>query len=681
MSLLVLEHVSLAFGGQKILSDASLRIGEKERIGLVGPNGSGKSTLFRILMGMQPVDSGQVRRSRSCRIGYLPQDVLELEGDTLLGSVLASVPGRLELDEKLNRCERELEATDDPERQLQLAVRLGELAEELSQFEMYYSERQAARILAGLGFSSGDLSRPTHEFSGGWKMRGALAGLLFQQPDVLFLDEPTNHLDLPSVLWLDGFLNELAGSMVLICHDRSFLNRHVQRVVSFEPDGLRSYRGNYDSYVEQRDVEDEIRSANLRNRERELKKTERFVERFKAKATKARQAQSRARRVRRLQAELEADRPAASRKALSFRFPEVSRTGRDVVRVIGLSKSFGSIQLYDDLTRTVYAGDRIGIVGVNGAGKTTLLKILAGELESDQGEVRYGANVSLGYYAQHHNELLVEGRTVLDEVRRVQPGVGESFIRGVCGAFLFSRDEVDKVVGVLSGGERARVLLARLLVKPGNFLLMDEPTNHLDVAAADALAEALDGYGGTLVFVSHNTAFVDRLATRIWDIEGGKVIDYPGSLTGYLERKRRLAASESGSSTSARTKTAKSRKKKAPSVGRPKSSSRSKRAPEAPAPSARTVAAKQAPEGEHPGEGSSRRTRRRRRDRGSSSGSAVLEARVAALREESKRLEQELSEPDLYANQPLFSRTFREHRDAVAKLEELEHRLAKRRKE
>jgi ATP-binding cassette subfamily F protein 3 len=542
MSLIVLERASLGFGAQQILDGVSLRIGEGDRIGLIGANGTGKSTLLRVMVGLQGLDGGLVNRTKGCRIGYLPQDAIEAVEDTVLGATLAAVPGRADLEARIAEAEELLGQSDDPDEQMRQARRLADLQDQLEHFERYYSEHQAMRILKGLGFSEGDFARPAVELSGGWQMRGALAGLLFQQPDVLFLDEPTNHLDIPSVVWLDRFLEEYRHALVMICHDRRFLNRHIERVVSFEPEGLRSYRGDYDGYLEQRAAEEEVIEAQARNRERQIRELERFVERFRAKATKARQAQSRAKQIERLQREIEP--PPPLRKRLSFSFPAVERTGRDVLLLQGVGKAYGDNALYHALTRGAYAGDRVAIVGPNGVGKTTLLKIMAGELQPDCGEVRYGAGVQVGYFAQHHTEQLDPRRSVLEEVWRQCPGSSESYVRGVCGAFLFSGDDVDKPVAVLSGGERARVLLARLLVNPGNLMLMDEPTTHLDIHAAEALAEALAGFGGALVFVSHNTSFVNRLATKVWDVVDGDVVEYPGNLDEYLQHQQRWQAAD-----------------------------------------------------------------------------------------------------------------------------------------
>jgi ATPase subunit of ABC transporter with duplicated ATPase domains len=316
----------------------------------------------------------------------------------------------------------------------------------------------------------------------------------------------------------------------------------VDRIVSFEPEGVRSYVGDYDDYLSQRALEEEILEARAKNQERELRDLQRFVDKFRAKATKARQAQSRAKQIKKMEKELV--KPIVRPKRLSFTFPAVARTGRDVLRLDKISKRFGELQLYHGMSLQVAAGERVAILGVNGAGKTTLLRIMAGELPPDEGQVVLGANVDRGYYAQHHTDVLDPKRTVLEEVWRALPTSSQTFVRSVCGAFLFPGDDVDKPVGVLSGGERARVLLARLLVKPGNLLLLDEPTNHLDLAAAEALVDALEGFSGTLVFVSHNESFVNRLATRVWDVADGGVTEYPGNLDTYLEHLARREAEQ-----------------------------------------------------------------------------------------------------------------------------------------
>jgi ATP-binding cassette subfamily F protein 3 len=465
-------------------------------------------------------------------------------------AVLSTVPGRDSLEARLKSTETALAAAPDEETQLELAQALADLHTELDHFEEHYGRHHAERILKGLGFREADLAKPTGALSGGWRMRAALAGLLLQDPDLLLLDEPTNHLDVPTLTWFDDFLRRSNKALILISHDRDFLNRQVKRVLSLEIEGLRSYVGNYDTYKRQRAEEMEqlkARAAKVEARRAELQA---FIDRFGAKATKARQAQSRAKMLEKL----EEVHLLEERSTMNFRFPEVERSGRDVAMLEGIRKSYGSQVVYSGLDARVERGQRIAVIGANGAGKTTLLKILAGELVPDDGKVTLGHNVVMGYYAQHHADTLDKHNTIFEEVQPLAADKPQSYVRGVLGAFLFSGDDVDKPIGVLSGGERARVALAKLLLRPSNFLMMDEPTNHLDLDSSEMLIEALRGYGGTLLFVSHNRAFVNGLATQVWDVADGKVVPYSGNLDEYLyhQEQLRLAAEAAGAADKAR---------------------------------------------------------------------------------------------------------------------------------
>ena len=541
MSYIIASELRLQFGGQVILDGASFAVHEQDRIGLVGPNGSGKSTLLKILHGQSRPDSGDLTFARRLRVGYLPQDVLELSGGTLLASVLASVPGRAELEARLADVETALEQEDEEEEQIALAQALADVHEELAHFEEQFSQHEAVRILRGLGFTAADDERPVQDLSGGWKMRAALAGLLFQRPDVLLLDEPTNHLDVPTIQWVDEFLRGFRHALVLISHDRTFLNRQINRVLSFEMEGLRNYPGNYDQYVRLREEELRVIEAQAAKQDRVRKNMERYIARFRVSARRSSQAQSRIKALDRM----ETFALPRRRKSLSFTFPSVERCGEVAIKATGLGKAFGDLVLYRDLAFHVFRGDRIAVIGVNGIGKTTLLRMLASELTPDAGEVEMGHHVNLGYYAQHHTEMLSPRNTALQEVLNAAPQVTEEFARSALGVMMFSGDEALKPVSVLSGGEKARVALAGLLASPRNVLLMDEPTNHLDLDSSEALAEALQRYPGTLVFVSHNQAFVDALATKVWDVSGGTLTEYQGNLAEYLDhidRRRRDAA-------------------------------------------------------------------------------------------------------------------------------------------
>lgn len=538
MSLITVFKVSLTFVGRPIFREIGLQVGPDDRIGLVGPNGSGKTTLLRLLNGDIRPESGEIRREKGLRIGYLPQDVQESLNGPLLQSIYYSIPGRLHLEKERVRLEESLKGVDHAEEQARLAFRLTEIHQELNRLESEFPRHEAEKILAGLGFKPSELTVPVSTLSGGWKTRAALAGLLYQRPDLLLLDEPTNHLDIPSIRWLEQFLGDFEGAIILVSHDRDFLNRQVGRILSFEAEGMRSYNGDYDFYIKAREEERKYLEARARNQEQKIKEAQKFVERFRAKASKARQAQSKIKVVKKMEL---AQRPRREKRA-HFSFPEVPRSGKEVVSIRGLAKGFDEELLYRDIDLNVLRGEKIAIIGPNGSGKTTLLRVLAGEIEPDKGEISLGHGVSMVYFAQHHSEMLDPQKTVLQEVYQAVPEKTIGFVRGVCGAFLFSGDEVDKPVGVLSGGEKARVLLAKLLVSPGNLMVMDEPTNHLDISSSETLIDALADYQGTLLFVSHNQSFINRLATKIWDVSGGKIIEYPGNLDEYYDHLARMEA-------------------------------------------------------------------------------------------------------------------------------------------
>jgi ATP-binding cassette subfamily F protein 3 len=554
MSLVNAQDLSVAFGERVLFDGAGFVIGPTDRLGLVGANGTGKSTLMKILAGQIVPDAGTLVLRRGARVGYLPQDLAALPEGALVEMVLGTVPGHDALRARLADTEAALARAEDPTEQLELAQQLADLHTEVEHFEERYGRHRAERILAGLGFRTEDLVRPTSEFSGGWRMRAALAGLLLQDPDLLLLDEPTNHLDLPTLAWFDDFLRRSRKALVLISHDRDFLNRQIGRVLSLEIEGLRSYPGTYDDYRRHRAEEMEQLVARAENVAAKRAALEAFVARFRAKATKARQAQSRVKMLERLETvELQQERAR-----VQFAFPEVARSGREVATFTQVRKAYGARVIYDGLEATIQRGQRVAVVGMNGAGKTTLLKLLAGESTPDGGTVTLGHNVVLGYYAQHHGEALDRNATILEEVAKLAPDKPQSFVRGVLGSFLFSGDDVDKKIAVLSGGERARVALAKLLLVPSNLLVMDEPTNHLDLDSSEALIEALKGYGGTLVFVSHNRSFLNQLATEVWDVREQRVVPYPGNLDDYLYHLQQAvnAAEQSASADGAAAKEA-----------------------------------------------------------------------------------------------------------------------------
>ena len=647
VSLVVLDEVTLFFADRMIFDAASLRLGHGDRVGLIGPNGSGKTTLLKVIAGEQEVDDGKVTRANGVRIGWLPQDISIAGGRALIDMILSSVPGRKELDARLASAEAELEEATkqhaDEATLLDLAGDVTELHERIDHFERFFGEHEALTILAGLGFQPGEEKRDIGELSGGWKMRGVLAGLLFQRPDVLLLDEPTNHLDMPSVAWFSDFLKKWNRCFILISHDREFLNEQIDRVVSIEIEGIRTYPGNYEKYVAQREEEETILQGRAKNLARERERLTKFVDRFRAQANKARAVQSRVKMLEKM----EDVETYAKRGTMRFSFPPTARTVNSVVRIEGLKKAYGSHVIFPGINLEVQRGEKIGIIGVNGAGKTTLLRMIADELPKDGGTIRLGSGVEVGYYAQHHAETLDLTATVYEVVQRKSPDTPPARVRSILGAFMFSGDDVDKPVKVLSGGEKARVALARLLVKPGNLLLMDEPTNHLDLASSESLAASLQTFDGTLVFVSHNRSLIRTLATRIWNVEDGKVDTYPGSLDEYLYSM--------------------TLRRQAVAITDPK-------LPPSKAP--------QQPQSRDDDKQRKRREAEQRQKRNTKLGPlekqvAQLEERISVLEAEQKTRSAELSDPTVYDDAARRNKLLTDYQSAADKLEELTGRWEK----
>jgi ATP-binding cassette, subfamily F, member 3 len=549
VSLLVASGLALAHGPKVLFDGAGFSVGPHDRIGLLGANGTGKSTLLRIVAGDVTPDDGALTWRRGTRVGYLPQDVAALPAGTVLESVLAAVPGRASLEERLAAAEAGLAAAREPEAQLELSAALADLHEQLDHFEERFGRHRAERLLGGLGFTLEDLSRPSAALSGGWKMRAALAGLLLQDPDLLLLDEPTNHLDIPTLTWFDAFLRGTRRAVMLVSHDREFLDRQVSRVLALEPEGLREYSGNVTAYRAWRVDEEARLEVQAKKQQDKREQLEEFIERFGAKNTKAAQAKSK----QKILDKMEVVQTLEDRATVRFRFAEPPRSGKEVLRLEGVAKAFGPKVIYRDLSAAVARGERVGIIGANGAGKSTLLKLVAGVLAPDRGTSKLGHGVVLGYYAQHLLEpggagagALDPQATILKTLWDLVPDKGEAYVRAIAGAFLFTGDDVEKRIAVLSGGERARVALARLLLVPANLLLLDEPTNHLDLDSSEALIEALKGFPGTLLFVSHNRSFVNQLATTIWEVKDGALLPCPGNLDDWLYHQRQLEAAAAG---------------------------------------------------------------------------------------------------------------------------------------
>ncbi|MBW2736141.1 MAG: ABC-F family ATP-binding cassette domain-containing protein [Deltaproteobacteria bacterium] len=532
-----LDGVSTHHGRQILLLDVSLAVFAGERVGLVGPNGSGKSTIFRLIVGEEHPDGGQISTDRGLVIGYFSQDVGELQGRTVLEETVAGAGEVAVLAGQLHELEQ---AMADPDRvhEIDLLVeRYGEAQARFEALDGYSLKARARAILAGLGFRPAAVDADTSNLSGGWKMRVALARILLMRPDALLLDEPTNHLDIESIIWLEQFLREFRGALIITSHDRAFLNRVVTRIVEIDAGELRTFSGDYDFYEAQRDLLGVQAEAQFARQEAMLAKERAFIERFKARASHAAQVQSRQKKLEKM----DLIQPPKRRKAVRFNFRPPPRSGEDVVKIEGVHKSYGDLQVYGGFDLLLRRGERWCVMGINGAGKSTLLKLVAGTTEPDAGSVTVGASVKMGYFAQHAMEQLDPTITVVETLRRAFPTASIGNMLSLAGAFGFSGDEVEKTCRVLSGGEKARLVIARMLYDPPNFLVLDEPTNHLDMATKEMLVQSLSSYEGSMLFVSHDRAFLTALSNRVLELDDGSVQQYSGGYTEYVQRSGREA--------------------------------------------------------------------------------------------------------------------------------------------
>ncbi|MBF0152303.1 MAG: ABC-F family ATP-binding cassette domain-containing protein [Magnetococcales bacterium] len=529
--MLRLEKVSKRFGPRILLDNADLAIHAGEKVGLIGPNGAGKTTLFRILLGQEETDAGRVEVLPRARMGILRQE--------LAGSAQSILTETLQGDQELIALEEERECqhqainqAQTPARQEQLSHRLGEIDHRLETIDAYSAHARAGAILMGLGFSRTDLDQPLASFSGGWRMRVALAQLLFSRSDLMLLDEPTNHLDLESVTWLESYLKRLPGTLVVVSHDRAFLNRVTEVTIEMGSGALTRYQGAFDAYLEQKATRLRLLEKEAEKRDQKAAELERFINRFRAKATKARQVQS---RVKALEKLAPVDRPQESVNAPRIRLPEPAPCAREVVSVRALSKSFGEKKVFSGVDLSLWRGEKIGLLGANGYGKSTFLKLIAGQVAPDAGTLQLGDRVRAAYYAQHAMDALDPGHTILESARSIADReMPENAIRSLLGGFLFSGEMVFNRVGVLSGGERARLALARLFLTGSNFLLLDEPTNHLDMFARANLGEALESYTGTLILVSHDRDLLEGVCDRYLVAGDGAIRPLEEGLEGYL---------------------------------------------------------------------------------------------------------------------------------------------------
>ena len=531
------SRISKQYGRQVLFVDTSFQLNPGEKVGLVGPNGAGKTTLFRMIVGEETPDEGEVSVPKKLTIGYFRQDVEEMSGRSVLDEAIAG-SGRVgdlhhEL-ESLNAAMADPARAGDMDRVL---ARFGEVQEEYEHLGGYALESQAREVLHGLGFDDERIDGDVGALSGGWKMRVAMARVLLGRPDVLLMDEPTNHLDIESIIWLEDFLKSTAASLLMTSHDRDFMNRIVSKVAEIDGGEITSYSGDYDFYERERAIRDTNKEAAYARQQAMLAKEQRFIERFKAQAAKAAQVQSRIKAL----DKIEKVEPPKKRRVVEFDFRQPARSGEQVAVIEDVHKSYGTRQIYEGLNLTIRRGERWCVMGRNGAGKTTLLKMVAGQLAPDSGEIRLGASLKMGYFAQQALDLLDPNLTVWEQIEKDYPHESTGVLRTLLGAFQFSGDDVDKRIRALSGGEKTRLVMARMLLDPPNFLVLDEPTNHLDLATKEMLVTALKDFEGTMLFVSHDRSFLRGLSNRVLELGGETGTDaqphaYPGSYVEYVER-------------------------------------------------------------------------------------------------------------------------------------------------
>jgi ATPase subunit of ABC transporter with duplicated ATPase domains len=535
--MIALTRINKQYGRQILFVDASFQLNPGEKVGLVGPNGAGKTTLFRMITGEESADDGEVSVPKKLTIGYFRQDVEEMSGRSVLDEAIAG-SGRVgDLHHELEELNTALADPDRADQMDKILLRFGEVQEEYEHLGGYALESQAREVLHGLGFADEQIDGDVGALSGGWKMRVAMARVLLGRPDVLLMDEPTNHLDIESIIWLEDFLKTTPGSLLMTSHDRDFMNRVVTKIAEIDAGEVTVYSGNYDFYERERAIREANKEAAYARQQAMLAKEQRFIERFKAQAAKAPQVQSRIKAIEKI----EKVEPPKKRKVVDFDFRQPPRSGEQVIVIEDIHKAYGRRVIYDGFNLTVRRGERWSVMGRNGAGKTTLLKMIAGALPPDTGKIEIGASVKMGYFAQQALDLLNPDLTVFEQMQKDFPLESIGMLRNLLGAFQFSGDDVDKRIRALSGGEKTRLVMARMLLDPPNLLVLDEPTNHLDLATKEMLIKALGDFEGTMIFVSHDRAFLRGLSNRVLELGGESGVDaephaYPGSYVEYVQR-------------------------------------------------------------------------------------------------------------------------------------------------
>jgi ATP-binding cassette subfamily F protein 3 len=651
-----LTNVTFEFGARVIVEDATWHIQPNERIGLIGYNGTGKSTLLKVFVGEYTPSKGTVERSRSTSIGYLHQDLLSFDTeDSIFDVALGAFERVLRLEKEIEVLGKELEnSTDSPEQEKLLHAYTDKL-HELETLDGYNIHHKTEEILQGLGFPNADLKRPYKEFSGGWRMRVLLAKMILQQPDLLLMDEPTNHLDLPSIEWLEKYLQHYQGSVVIVSHDKYFLNRMVTKIVELYQQELHIYNGNYSYYETEKEQRVELQQRAFENQQEFIRQQERFIERFKAKASKAAAAQSAMKRLDKLD---RIDNVEIERPNIKINFKIDTVPGRTLVTLKNVRKSFGPNTIVEHASAEINRGDKIALIGANGKGKSTLLRIIAG-VETFEGERKWGHNVEESFYAQHQLEALNINNTVLDEMKNCGSQQTEQELRNLLGCFLFSGEDEEKKIRVLSGGEKARVALAKTIVSKANFLMLDEPTNHLDMHSCDLLIDALNKYQGSLILVSHDRYFISKTANRIWEIVDHEIKSFDGGYEEYVEWKERMAKADSkGQKSVPRSQETETRSQKEEFKNKPSSNQQASTAVAPPQP---VIHVKPAPAAPINKEAKKELQKQQRLFQ-------QLEEQIAGLQQKKTQLEASLTSPEIYSDRQKFTEAETNYQKAVTDL-------------